>query len=98
MSPKPDQPGETKTRLARAADAWLPAHDPDTRARILAFLGEIEDGGVDSIAALRDGTRRWFGPRAPSALPAPRSDVTLVRSADIAIENLTPARHPTMWP
>jgi hypothetical protein len=98
MSPKPDRLGETEARLARASEAWLPAHDPETRARILAFLREIEDGGVDSIAALRDSTRRWFGPRAPSVVPAPRSVVTLVGSADIALENLTPTRHPTMWP
>jgi hypothetical protein len=62
------------------------------------FLREIEEGGTDSIAALRAGTRRWFGPRAPSALPEPRSDVTLVGSGEMAIEKLTPTRHPTLWP
>jgi hypothetical protein len=84
--------------LARAAEAWLPAHDRDARALILAFLREVEDDGADPIAELRDGTRRWFGARAASALPAPRREPVQAESDTIALEPLSATRHPTMWP
>ena len=52
----------------------MPAQDRDARTLILAFLREVEEAGADPIAELRDGTRRWFGARAASALPAPRRE------------------------
>jgi len=76
----------------------LPAQDRDARALILAFLREVEDAGADPIAELRDGTRRWFGARAASALPAPRQVSAQADSDTIALEALSSARHPTMWP
>jgi hypothetical protein len=89
---------EVERRLAAAAEAWLPAHDRDARALILAFLREVEEGGADAIAELLDGTRRWFGARAAAALPVPCQKQMHAGSDTIALEPLPPARHPTMWP
>jgi len=96
--PPNDPAEEAERRLAAAAEAWLPAQDRDARALILAFLREVEDGGADAIAELRDGTRRWFGARAASALPAPRRGHVQADSDAITLEPLSLARHPTMWP
>ncbi len=96
--PPGDPSEEAERRLARAAEAWLPAHDRDARALILAFLREVEDDGADPIAELRDGTRRWFGARAASALPAPRREPVQAESDTIALEPLALTRPPTMWP
>ena len=96
--PPGDPSGEAERRLARDAEAWLPAPDRDARALILAFLREVEDAGADPIAELRDGTRRWFGARAAAALPAPRRELSQADSDTIALEPLSPARQPTMWP
>ena len=96
--PPSDLGEEVERRLAAAAEAWLPAHDRDARALILAFLREVEAAGADAIAELRDGTRRWFGARAAAALPVRRQKQMQAGSDTIALEPLPPARHPTMWP
>ncbi len=96
--PQSDPASDAERRLARAAEAWLPAQDRDARTLILAFLWEVEEAGADPIAELRDGTRRWFGARAASALPAPRREHAQADSDTVALEPLSPLRHPTMWP
>ena len=94
----PTMISDAERRLAVAAEAWLPAQDRDARTLILAFLREVEDAGADPVAELRDGMRRWFGARAASALPAPRREEPQADGDTIALEPLSPARHPTMWP
>ena len=96
MAPN-DRFGEDATRLARAAEAWLPTDDPTARAMILAFLRQAAAAGSDPIAELRDGMTRWFGSRA-AMLPSPRSGPVRVAGGTIVLEPLATLRQPTMWP
>ena len=92
----PDKP--TTDDLAITAEAWLPTSDPAARRRILALLEQIAAIGADPIVQLRDGVDRWFGKRAPAALP---SRTVLVRDragAVLPLEPLYTLRRPTLWP
>jgi hypothetical protein len=59
--PQSDPAGDAERRLARAAEAWLPAQDRDARTLILAFLREVKDAGADPIAEPNCATARGAG-------------------------------------
>lgn len=91
-------PTAIDARWARTVEAWLPVHDPDAQALILALLGAAAAGGGNPFTALSQGVQRWFGARASVALPRPRNGVTLADTTAITLESSAPHRPPTMWP